>query len=425
MSAIAPGHSIKASVRLHNLTMVDEDDAVMVGRPDIGSYALFPKEGAQALRMLDAGSPVSTVAEWYEQTSDDPLDVDDFLVTLKDLQFVRAEGEDKAGIAPLRWQRLGRWALSWPAWSCYLVLTSAAMVAMAHNPSLRPSYQHLFFTHYLSLIPIALAVTQLPCVIIHEAFHALAGRRLGLPSVLRISRRLFYVVAETRLDSLLSVPRRQRYLPFLAGMLADVLDRSRTGQRALRRCDPRLVTVMAEVKDGWSGRFGEALASYTSRVTWQPRGHPPVPADADPAQLFIDSDGTSKDPVLHQAYLDLPAEERARRHTARAETLAALGDPTLRIGAIPYHLEHGTDPAGAGVEAMLAAGDDCFDRGFTREPRTSSCAHAGSFHWPSNPRTTCTSPTGSEPARLTCSGAMKPSATSPNSAGTPLIRART
>ena len=63
----------------------------------------------------------------------------------------------------------------------------------------------------------------IPCILVHESFHALAGRRLGLPSKLGIGRRLYYLVAETRLDSLLSVPRRRRYLPFLAGMLADVV----------------------------------------------------------------------------------------------------------------------------------------------------------------------------------------------------------
>src|SRR5205814_2146056 len=40
---------------------------------------------------------------------------------------------------------------------------------------------------------------------------------------LRISRRFYYIVFETALDGLVSVPRRKRYLPMLAGMLLDVL----------------------------------------------------------------------------------------------------------------------------------------------------------------------------------------------------------
>jgi len=61
----------------------------------------------------------------------------------------------------------------------------------------------------------------MPLLLLHEAFHALGARRLGLPSTLGIGRRFYYLVAETRIDSLYSVPRRQRYLPFLAGSLID------------------------------------------------------------------------------------------------------------------------------------------------------------------------------------------------------------
>lgn len=211
------------TIGLHELTMVPEDDGVLIGRPDTGSYALFPPEGAHVLRMLDSGVPVPGVAHWYEQTCGSPLDIDDFLSVIADLGFIRAHGEGKRVIAPIRWQRLGRWTFSRPAWLCYIMLITAAVIAMAMHPALRPSYRDLFFTHYLSLIPLILVVAQIPCVLLHESFHALAGRRLGLPSKLRLGRRLYFVVAETRLDALYSVPRRQRYLPLLAGILANLV----------------------------------------------------------------------------------------------------------------------------------------------------------------------------------------------------------
>jgi hypothetical protein len=211
------------TVLLHRLTMVPEDEGVMVGRPDTASYAVFPEEGAEALRMLDAGRPLSEVAGWYEQTCGERLDIEDFLAALADLGFLREEGEEEPPPARIRWQRLGRWTFSWPAWLCYGALTAAALVEMVRQRSLRPSYHDVFFTDHLALIPITLTLVQIPCILVHEGFHALSGRRLGLPSTLTISRRLYYLVAETRLDSLFSVPRRQRYLPFLAGMLADTV----------------------------------------------------------------------------------------------------------------------------------------------------------------------------------------------------------
>ncbi|MDH6108367.1 hypothetical protein P3T36_003988 [Kitasatospora sp. MAP12-15] len=220
MTVTASGGS---TVRLHRLTMVAEDEGVMVGRPDIASYAMFPEEGAQALRMLDSGQPVAGVAAWYEQTCGEPLDVEDFLEALEELQFLLPEGEEAPVQAPLRWRRLGRWTFSWPAWLCYGALTVAALVAMVRHSWLRPSYHDVFFTEHLALIPITLTVVQIPCILLHEGYHALSGRRLGLPSRLTISRRMYYLVAETQLDSLFSVPRRRRYLPFLAGMLSDAV----------------------------------------------------------------------------------------------------------------------------------------------------------------------------------------------------------
>ncbi|MDV9174336.1 hypothetical protein R6V09_30040 [Streptomyces sp. W16] len=215
--------SDSTTVLLHKLTMIAQDDGVMVGRPDTASYAVFPEEGAEALRMLDSGLPVSEVAAWYERTCGETLDVEDFLEALGELGFLRAEGEDDSASAQVRWQRLGRWTFSWPAWLCYTALIGAAIVAMVRDRSLRPSYHDVFFTDHLALIPITLTVVQIPCILVHEGFHALSGRRLGLPSTLTISRRLYYLVAETRLDSLFSVERRRRYLPFVAGMLADTV----------------------------------------------------------------------------------------------------------------------------------------------------------------------------------------------------------
>ena len=213
----------RSQICLHRLTMVQDGDDVMVGRPDIGSYAVFPTQGAHALRLLDQGRSLAEVAEWYELTTGESLDVEDFLDVIEELQFVLGEGEKLQPSPPVRWQRIGRWTFSGPAWLIYSTCVVAAIVAMVRVPVLRPSYRSLFFTDSISVIPVALLVLGMPCIVIHEFFHALAGRRLGLPSTFGIGRRLYFLVAETRLDALLSVPRRKRYLPFLAGIVADVV----------------------------------------------------------------------------------------------------------------------------------------------------------------------------------------------------------
>jgi len=210
-------------LRLHPLTYLDEGDEVTAGRADISSFGLFPADGAALLRRLEAGSPPREAALWYSAEYGEQVDMGEFLEILGDLDLILRDGEVPA-TATVGWQRLGRALFSAPAWAGYAVLTVAAAVAMIGHPYLRPTYDHLFFTRSsLLILSLGIVFGQLPLQLLHEAFHALAGRRLGLSSTLRVGHRFIYVVFETSLDGLVAVPRRQRYLPMLAGMLLDVL----------------------------------------------------------------------------------------------------------------------------------------------------------------------------------------------------------
>jgi hypothetical protein len=130
---------------------------------------------------------------------------------------------------------------------------------MVLHPHLRPHTNNVFFCSSLVLVQVMLALGQMPALLWHESFHALAARRRGLPSPLGVSRRLYFFVFETRMNGLLGLPRRQRYLPFLAGMLADTLLFS-----ALTLTAGLLGTA------GWGGRLALAAAYVTlPRIGWQ------------------------------------------------------------------------------------------------------------------------------------------------------------
>ena len=132
----------------------------------------------------------------------------------------------------------------------------------------------------------------------------------------------------------------------------------------LRRCDPSLLTFVVEggVADD-DPHVGPALAC-TRRVADRRIPRPRWAPDTDLAQVFIDSDGTDPDPMVQQAYGELPSGERARRHTARADELTARREPTLFLGAVPYHVERGVDPTGTGVETMYQGVIRCLQLGF-------------------------------------------------------------
>jgi hypothetical protein len=210
--------------RFHPLSFLPEGNEVVVGRTDIDSYAVLPEDGAALLRELIAGRTPRAAADWYRDRYGEDIDIGQFLETLAELDFVRdEEAPADTGARPVRWQRLGCAVFYWPAWVCYLLLVAAAVAACVADPQLMPHWHNVFFSPYLLVVELTLFCGQFPLSFWHEWFHVLAGRRLGLRSSMRIGRRLYMVVFETAIDGLVIMPRGKRYLPMLAGILADLL----------------------------------------------------------------------------------------------------------------------------------------------------------------------------------------------------------
>lgn len=137
-------------------------------------------------------------------------------------------------------------------------------------------------------------------------------------------------------------------------------------QLLLRRAAPELLRVVVgtaddTLPDGLAG----ALASYTRSVEVAISALAPLTAsDEDLAREYISSDGTSDDPRLDAAYRRADPSLRALLHDQRAIELEATGDWDLRLGALPYHREHGQDRAGVGCQALRAALEHCLAMGY-------------------------------------------------------------
>jgi len=210
-------------VLLHALVFLDEGAEVTVGRADVDGYVVLPAEGAGLLRRLEEGLTPGETADWYERTYGERVDIDGFLDDLAELGFLRDPGEAAHAALPVRWERLAGLVFSPAGAGCLAVALIASVVAMVRSPELVPSYHDLFFTRYMTVLELVTFLGQFPLILLHELAHALAGRRLGLRTRLSIDRRMYYVVFVTELDGLVTVPRRKRYLPMLAGMLTDLL----------------------------------------------------------------------------------------------------------------------------------------------------------------------------------------------------------
>jgi len=138
----------------------------------------------------------------------------------------------------------------------------------------------------------------------------------------------------------------------------------------LRRVDPARLTVVvctgSEQQPG--AELAAALAQYSAptAVTAAAETAGGETAGADAAWEFVRSECLADGPggAARRAYEALPAAQRAALHERRAAELVAADEFTLRLGAVPYHLEHGSDPLRTAVPALWEAADHCMVNGF-------------------------------------------------------------
>ncbi|MFP5346251.1 MAG: hypothetical protein ACLGIA_04405, partial [Actinomycetes bacterium] len=149
----------------------------------------------------------------------------------------------------------------------------------------------------------------------------------------------------------------------------------------LRRLDPSLCRVVvhsrtADLPDPLGTSLRQHATMQTLTRTSEPNGAGESAGGEDGdgqqvpddlylrAQSHMESECTSRITALREAYDSLDTAARERLHDARAEYLEGLGRECLRLGAIPFHRERGSDPRGAGADALLHAIEHCVLEGF-------------------------------------------------------------
>jgi tetratricopeptide (TPR) repeat protein len=143
----------------------------------------------------------------------------------------------------------------------------------------------------------------------------------------------------------------------------------------LRRVDPgrillRVRTASAEL----AAPLTSALEAHARAISRQPGALPspervaraldrlPPAERRRLAQGYVRSDCTSDDPLARAAYDRLGPEERRELHRRQARRLARSKEPTLALGAIPFHEEQaGGDPATLSSASSQCMRMACYD----------------------------------------------------------------
>ncbi|MFG1806155.1 tetratricopeptide repeat protein [Streptomyces sp. NPDC049040] len=133
----------------------------------------------------------------------------------------------------------------------------------------------------------------------------------------------------------------------------------------VRRIDPaRLSVVICSGEgEGLDERLRSVLDARALRTAADGAAGQAEPDHRD-AWAYVSGECLAQEPGARAGYDALAPAERAALHDRRAAELRDAGDFSYGLGALPYHLALGSDPAGAALPVLLAAADHCLVNGF-------------------------------------------------------------
>ncbi|HVT15587.1 MAG TPA: hypothetical protein VHQ90_05310 [Thermoanaerobaculia bacterium] len=232
-------YGLQDFVEVFPFTRQPEGDEVVIGRPETGVFLALPAEAVEILDDLAAGRSVGAAQADYERAHHETPDVPDLLGFLESKGFVRKrDGEPspdrgrpasapRPAPASVRYhfanipEAAARRVFGPFSTLFYLLIIAAAVGLAIQDRSLIPDGRSLYFTAHRTAKMVGVFLFSLLSLFIHEFCHLLAARAVGVKSRLGIGNRLWVLVAETDLTGLWAVPRKQRYLPMLAGPISD------------------------------------------------------------------------------------------------------------------------------------------------------------------------------------------------------------
>jgi putative peptide zinc metalloprotease protein len=203
------------------LTVVRDGAGYVLGRRDGTDFVAVPEIGGQVIRWLQAGASVSECERRAADLAGEPVDVAGFLDGLADAGLLPGTTAE-AGPAIAPWQAAaGRAMFGRAGLTIQAALAVTAAVVLLVIPGARPASGDGVATSVplASLLLLAALATALGLA--HEGAHVLAAWAAGVPSRISIGRRMIFLVYQTDLTRLWSVPRRARVVPLLAGLLFD------------------------------------------------------------------------------------------------------------------------------------------------------------------------------------------------------------
>jgi putative peptide zinc metalloprotease protein len=217
------------------LSVQKEADYYMVGNNDIGDFYQFPEQGVRILSLLRDGETAAAISARLEAEYAEKVDVGGFIDQLSSIGFVHPEQHRQSVMEQIQSMtrdrrrvfsfspRVAGAIFSVPGLLCGLAVVFYSAALMIMHPELRVNFDAFYVeTNRTALLLVMMILTVIQ-VAMHETGHMMAAARHGIQSRYGMSNRLWSVVAESDLTGILALPRSQRYLPMLVGIMVDIL----------------------------------------------------------------------------------------------------------------------------------------------------------------------------------------------------------
>ncbi|HZU32523.1 MAG TPA: hypothetical protein VFB79_15505, partial [Candidatus Angelobacter sp.] len=267
-----------AKVVVETFTRQRDGEDIIIGRPEVGSFLAIPSEAIDALDLLARGKTIGEVGQYYLDKDGEVPDLTEFLEMLSVHGFISTLGQDSKKNAvksagsrsSIRFhfasfpEELAQ-KIFGPATVSICIILSLVAVGLCYlDRSLIPRSSSIYFPFSRTLSIALLILEGYFALVLHEFSHLVAARAAGVDSKFGLGHRLWYIVAETDLTGLWSVPKERRYLPFLAGVLVDAT--SGAVLIILIFCCRRGWPPLSPF---WTNLVKAMIFAYAMRIVWQ------------------------------------------------------------------------------------------------------------------------------------------------------------
>ena len=222
-------------VPFDDLVVFDEgEEEVYIGRTSLNRFILVPSIAGEIVSDLIKGKDLNMISEELKQRNIE-VDISDFVENLINLNFIKTVNgvEYESELIPKKngvtmkfiKQKHVKWIFSKPTAIVYSLFVFFALYLLlsGNSGTIIPTFDEAFWHPSLLLVVVSVILIDIIFNSSHEIFHFFSTRAIsGGLGYMSFGRRLTHLVFQTRIENIWIIPRRQRYIIYLSGILFDI-----------------------------------------------------------------------------------------------------------------------------------------------------------------------------------------------------------